>query len=199
IWTKIRGNHSFKWGVDLRRLRDDLVQAQTFGPRGRFTFGTGTTALNAGTASPRTSLANNFAAFLLDAPTEVGRDVSVISGAWREPEVFSFVQDQWQFNRKLTLTGGARWELYLPATPSRAGGYSNYNPANNTLVVSGIGGNPDNLGRETYYYYFAPRLGAAYRLTEKTVARAGFGVSYEPFPNNRYAFNFPGPQSEHSP
>ena len=197
IWTKIRGNHSFKWGVDVRRLRDDLVQAQTFGPRGRFTFGTGTTALNCtvatcGTAvSPKTSLANNFAAFMIDAPTEVGRDISVISGAWRETEVFSFGQDQWQFSRKLTLTGGVRWELYLPPTPSRTGGYSNYNPANNTLVVSGIGGNPDNLGRETYYYYFAPRLGVAYRLTEKTVIRAGFGVSYEPFPNNSYAFNFP--------
>ncbi len=198
-WTKIHGNHSIKWGGEVRRLRDDLVQAQTFGPRGAFTFGTGTTALNAGAASPKTSLANNFAAFLLDAPTTVGRDVSVISGAWRETEVFGFGQDQWQFSRKLTLTGGVRWELYLPATPSRTGGYSNYNPANNTLVVSGIGGNPDNLGRETYYHYFAPRLGVAYRVLENTVVRAGFGVSYEPFPNNSYAFNFPVRQAQGFP
>jgi hypothetical protein len=198
IWTKIHGNHNLKWGVEVRRLRDDLVQAQTFGPRGQFTFGTGTTALNGG-GSPKTSLANNFAAFLLDVPTAVGRDVSVISGAWRETEVFGFGQDQWQLSRKLTLTGGVRWELYLPPTPSRSGGYSNYNPANNTLVVTGIGGNPDNLGRETYYHYFAPRFGVAYRLTEKTVVRAGFGVSYEPFPNNNYAFNFPVRQANGFP
>src|SRR5215471_18942903 len=198
-WTKTHGNHSIKWGGEVRRLRDDLVQAQTFGPRGRFTFGTGTTALNAGSASPKTSLANNFAGFLLDAPTEVGRDVSVISGAWRETEVFAFGQDQWQLSRKLTLTGGLRWELYLPPAPSRAGGYSNYNPANNTLVVAGIGGNPDNLGRETYYYYFAPRAGLAYRLQENTVVRAGFGISYEPFPNNNYAFNFPVRQANGFP
>ncbi|HEV3315519.1 MAG TPA: TonB-dependent receptor, partial [Candidatus Angelobacter sp.] len=198
-WTKTHGNHSFKWGADIRRLRDDLVQAQTFGPRGAFTFGTGTTALNAGGASPKTSLANNFAALLLDAPTTVGRDVSVISGSWRETEVFTFFQDQWQLSRKLTLTGGVRWELYLPPNPSRAGGYSNYNPANNTLVVAGIGGNPDNLGRETYYHYFAPRLGVAYRLTENTVVRAGFGISYEPFPNNNYAFNFPVRQANGFP
>src|SRR5215472_9209367 len=198
IWTKISGNHSIKWGAEVRRLRDDLVQAQIFGPRGRFTFGTGTTALNGG-GNPKTSLANNFAAFLLDAPTEVGRDVSVISGAWRETEVFAFGQDQWQLSRKLTLTGGLRWELYLPPTPSRAGGYSNYNPANNTLVVAGIGGNPDNLGRETYYYYFAPRAGLAYRLQENTVVRAGFGISYEPFPNNNYAFNFPVRQANGFP
>jgi len=197
-WTKTHGNHSIKWGAEVRRLRDDLVQAQTFGPRGRFTFGTGTTALNGG-GNPKTSLANSYAGFLLDAPTEVGRDVSVISGAWRETEVFGFGQDQWQLSRKLTLTGGLRWELYLPPTPSRAGGYSNYNPANNTLVVAGIGGNPDNLGRETYYYYFAPRAGLAYRLQENTVVRAGFGISYEPFPNNSYAFNFPVRQANGFP
>jgi TonB dependent receptor len=190
-WTKNQGNHSIKWGGEFRRLRDDLVQAQVFGPRGAFTFGSGTTALNLGTKSSTTSMANNFAGFLIDAPTTVGRDVSVISGAWRESEVFAFGQDQWQVNRKLTLNGGLRWELYLPSTPSRTGGYSNYNPANNTLVVTGIGGNPDNLGRETYYHYFAPRLGIAYRVTENTVVRAGFGVSYDAFPNNNYAFNFP--------
>jgi hypothetical protein len=198
-WTKTHGNHSFKWGGEVRRLRDDLVQAQTFGPRGAFTFGTGPTSLNAGGASPKTSLANSFAALLLNVPTTVGRDVSVISGSWRENEVFTFFQDQWQLSRKLTLTGGVRWELYLPPSPRSAGGYSNYNPANNTLVVAGIGGNPDNLGRETYYHYFAPRLGAAYRLTENTVVRAGFGISYEPFPNNNYAFNFPVRQANSFP
>jgi len=155
--------------------------------------------LNAGSNSPKTSLANSYAGFLLDAPTEVGRDVSVISGSWRETEVFGFGQDQWQLSRKLTLTGGLRWELYLPPSPSRAGGYSNYNPANNTLVVAGIGGNPDNLGRETYYHYFAPRAGLAYRLQENTVVRAGFGISYEPFPNNNYAFNFPVRQANGFP
>jgi hypothetical protein len=197
-WTKNQGDHSVKWGGEFRRLRDDLVQAQTFGPRGAFTFGTGTTALNGG-GNPKTSVANSFAGFLLDAPTTAGRDISVISGAWRESEVFLFGQDQWQLGRKLTLTGGLRWELYLPTNPSRAGGYSNYDPANNTLVVAGIGGNPSDLGRQTYYDYFAPRLGLAYRPLENTVVRAGFGISYEPFPNNNYAFNFPVRQANGFP
>ena len=190
-WTKIHANHTFKWGADIRRLRDDLVQAQTFSPRGRFDFGTGTTALNAGQNSPRTSLANDFAAFLIDMPTRVGRDISIVSGSWRETEVFTFVQDKWQVTPKLTLDAGVRWELYFPATPSRPGRFSNYDPNNNVLVIAGIGGNPTNLGRETYYRYFAPRFGIAYRLKENTVFRAGFGISYEPFPNNQYAFNFP--------
>jgi len=186
-WTKIRSNHTFKWGVDFRRLRDDLVQAQTFGPRGVFRFGTSTTS----TPTSLISRGNNFAAFLLDAPSEVGRDVSVISGSWRESELFSYGQDKWQPTTKLTLDIGLRWELYFPPTPAHSGGYSNYDPTNNTLVLAGIGGNPVNLGRNTYYHYFAPRFGLAYRFTDKFVLRGGFGISYEPFPNNAYAWNYP--------
>ncbi len=187
-WTKIHRNHTFKWGVDVRRLRDDLVQAQSFGPRGVFKFGT-TTTTNSTTA--KTSRGNNFAAFLLDAPTEVGRDVSVISGSWRETEFFSYAQDKWQPTSKLTLDVGLRWELYFPPTPQHSGGYSNYDPTNNTLVLAGIEGNPLNLGRDTFYHYFAPRFGMAYRFSEKFVLRGGFGISYEPFPNNQYAWNYP--------
>src|SRR2546427_215667 len=190
-WTKIHRNHTFKWGVDVRRLRDDLVQAQTFSPRGVFRFGTSTTALVTTTATSATSPGNNFAAFLLDVPTEVGRDVSVVSGSWRETEFFTYGQDKWQPTSKLTLDVGLRWELYFPPTPQHSGGYSNYDPTTNTLVLAGIGGNPLNLGRDTFYHYFAPRFGLAYRFTDKFVLRGGFGISYEPFPNNQYAWNYP--------
>jgi len=190
-WTKIHRNHAFKWGVDVRRLRDDLVQAQTFSPRGVFRFGTSTTALVTTTATSAPSPGNNFAAFLLDAPTEVGRDVSVVSGSWRETELFTYGQDKWQPTSKLTLDVGLRWELYFPPTPHNSGGYSNYDPTTNTLVLAGIGGNPLNLGRDTFYHYFAPRFGLAYRFTDRFVLRGGFGISYEPFPNNQYAWNYP--------
>jgi len=199
-WTKINGNHTFKWGADIRRLRDDLVQAQTFGPRGHFTFGSGATTLNGGSTS--TTQANNFAAFLLGTPSlngttpAVGRDISLVSGSWRETEAFFFGQDTWHATPKLTIDAGLRWELYVPATPSRPGRYSNYDPSINKLIIAGVGGNPLNLGRETYYKYFAPRLGVAYRLSEQTVLRAGFGISYEPFTNNQYAFNFPVRQNQ---
>src|SRR5215813_1788837 len=193
-WTKINGNHTFKWGADIRRLRDDLVQAQTFGPRGHYVFGTGTTSLNGGAGT--TGLSNNFAAFLMGVPTQVGRDTSLVSGSWRETEAFFFGQDTWHATSKLTIDAGLRWELYLPATPSHAGRYSNYDPSINRLVIAGVNGNPLNLGRETYYKYFAPRLGVAYRLSEKTVVRAGFGISYQPFTNNQYAFNFPVRQNQ---
>ncbi|OLD82419.1 MAG: TonB-dependent receptor [Acidobacteria bacterium 13_1_20CM_58_21] len=190
-WTKILGNHTVKFGVDLRRVRDALLQEQTFSPRGLYTFNDGQTALNTGAGATVTSFGNDFASFLLDVPGQVGRDLATFFPNYRAWQFFSFVQDGWLVTPKFSANIGLRWEFYPPATPAAQGGFSNYNPANNTLVVSGIGGNPDDLGITTHYKYFAPRLGLAYRLKESTVFRAGFGISYTPFPDNSYAYNFP--------
>src|SRR5262249_8814412 len=40
-----------------------------------------------------------------------------------------------------------------------------------------------------------PRTGVSYRLDEKTVLRAGYGVSTIPFPDNTFAYNFPVKQN----
>jgi hypothetical protein len=190
-WTKILGNHTVKFGADLRRVRDALLQEQTFSPRGLYVFSDGQTALNTGAGASKTSFTNDFASFLLDVPNQAGRDLATIFPNYRAWQFFSFVQDKWLVTPKLSADIGVRWEFYPPATPVKPGGFSNYNPANNTLVLSGIGGNPDDLGIATHYKYFAPRLGLAYRLRESTVLRAGFGISYTPFPDNSYAYNFP--------
>src|SRR4029078_6776597 len=39
--------------------------------------------------------------------------------------------------------------------------------------------------------YFAPRTGLSYRVSNNTVLRMGFGISYTPFPDNTYAYNYP--------
>ncbi len=191
-WTKTLSNHTVKWGVDIRRIRDDLLQNQTFNPRGVFRYRDGTTALNCpAPCDNRTGFTNSFASFLLDIPNQVGRDLPVIFPAWRATWYFAFVQDKWQITPKLTLDAGLRWEYYGPGTPHHPGGFSNYDPNTNSLVVAGIGNNPSNLGLQRNWKDFAPRTGIAYRLREKTVLRAGFGLSFEPFPDNTYAYNFP--------
>jgi Carboxypeptidase regulatory-like domain len=190
-WTKILGNHTLKFGGDLRRVRDALLQEQTFSPRGLYTFSDGQTALNTGSGTSKTSFTNDFASFLLDVPNQAGRDLATFFPNYRAWQFFTFVQDKWLVTPKLSADLGVRWEFYPAATPAAKEGFSNYNPANNTLVVSGVGGNPDDLGIATHYKYFAPRLGLAYRLRESTVLRAGFGISYAPFPDNSYAYNFP--------
>jgi len=189
IWTMTRGNHTFKWGVDVRRVRDDLAQWQSQNPRGVFTFGDSVTALKGG---PKTNdQVNGFADLLLDMPNFAGRDVPVNSKTFRGTEFFTYVQDTWQVTRKLTLSPGLRWEFYPPFTPNSAGQFSNYDPVANQLVIAGVGGNPLNVGRKTHFKDFAPRFGVAYRLTDQTVVRGGFAISFSPFPDNDYAFDFP--------
>jgi hypothetical protein len=197
-WTKTKGNHTIKFGMDYRRIRDDLLQTQTVNPRGQWNFGVDQTSLNpgAGGTVPKTGPANDLASFLLDVPSFAGRDLAAgYFPAIRGNELFLFAQDKWQATQKLTVDLGLRWELYSPFTPRFAGGFSNYDPTTNSLQIAGIGGVPSNLGVETRYKNFAPRLGVAYRLTDKTVIRAGFGVSYTPFPDNTYAFNYPVKQN----
>ena len=191
VWTKNAGNHTIKFGIDMRRIRDDLQQTQTFSPRGLYRFRVAQTS----NGTDPTSFGNSLASFLLDVPSEVGRDLPIIFPAYRAWEFFSFVQDKWVVTPKLTLNMGVRWEFYPPATPTHAAGFSQYNPGNNTLVIAGIGGNPMDLGLDRHYRDFAPRLGIAYRLNEKTVIRTGFGISYAPFPDNTYAYNFPVKQN----
>jgi hypothetical protein len=194
-WTKTVGNHTVKWGADFRRIRDDLVQGQTFGPRGLYTFDVPQTSI----PGAATNIANSWASFLLDLPTAAsvagssgsGRDLVTYFPAYRASQLFLFGQDKWVVTPKLTVDLGVRWEFYPPGTPHFAGGFSNYDPVHNSLVIAGVGNNSSNLGMVTRYKYFAPRTGIAYRITSSTVVRAGFGISYTPFPDNNYAYNYP--------
>jgi len=186
-WTKTAGNHTLKFGFDIRRLRDELLQMQTFSPRGVYNFGDGQTS----TPGAKTSFMNNMASFLLDVPSSAGRDLATYFPAYRAWQNFFFVQDRWTVTPKLTLSLGLRYELYPPATPRFKAGFSNYDPYANTLSIAGVGSVPMNLGITNHLNYISPRLGIAYRLNEKTVIRAGSGVSYTPFPDNSYAYNYP--------
>ncbi len=190
-WTKTIRNHSIKFGGDLRRVRDDLLQGQTFSLRGSYTYGETQTASLINGVGTSTNIANDMASFLLDVPSQTGRDLAPTFPAYRQWWLFAFASDKWQITPKLTVDLGVRWEFYPPATPRKSGGFSNYNPTTNSLIIAGVGGNPSNLGLETRYDYFAPRVGMSFRATDQTVIRAGFGVSYAPFPDNTYAYNYP--------
>ena len=192
-WTMLLGNHTLKAGADIRRVRDDLLQGNNNAAAGQFYFSENQTS-EPGAASYKgsaTGAANDVASILFNVPYQVGQDTNSTFPAYRQTWLFFFVSDKWQATPKLTLDLGLRYELYPPATPRKAGGFVNYNPATNQLVSAGTGGNPSNLGMQTDYTNFAPRLGASYRATDSLVLRAGFGVSYVPFVDNTYAYNYP--------
>jgi hypothetical protein len=196
--TKLTGNHTIKVGTEVRHNEDFLLQIQDAGGvRGQFIFNGEQTAIPGYTAG-QNSLANAFAAFLLDVPGTIQRDIKVIDRpGTKHWAVFAFIQDKWQVSPKLTLDLGLRWEYYTPLVGIEdQGGLSNYDPSNNTVRIAGYGSVPQNIGVDSTFSNLAPRLGAAYRFDEKTVLRAGFGTTIVPFPDNRYAYNFPVKQTE---
>ncbi len=195
--TKLTGNHTIKVGMEVGHNKDFLLQIQDAGGvRGQFSFNGSQTAIPTDSKAIN-GLANSFASFLLDVPGQIQRDIKVIDQPgtkhWR---VFAFVQDKWQVTQKLTVDLGLRWEYYTPFVGIEdKGGLSNYDPSNNTVRIAGYGSIPQDVGVESNFKNFAPRLGFAYRFDEKTVLRGGFGTTIVPFPDNRYAYNFPVKQT----
>jgi len=174
-FSKTFSTHVMRFGMDIRRERNDLQNTQTFNPRGRFEFAQGQTG---DAADSRRSFANAFAAFLLDQPNIAGRDLALLFPARREINYNLYFQDKWQVSRKLTIDLGLRWEFQPAGRPRFPGGYSNYNPENNTLELAGLGAIPIDQGVSNQKTNFAPRLGIAYRINDRTVIRAGYGMSY---------------------
>jgi hypothetical protein len=92
--------------------------------------------------------------------------------------IFGFyARDQWQVSRKLTVTYGLRYEIYPFAHSNNGLGGLSYSPSTNLVYLGGIGGTPYNASVKAGDGIWAPRLGVAYRLNDKTVIRTGFGIN----------------------
>ncbi len=188
-WTTIFGNHTVRFGTDIRKLRLDKFQVTGGNATGLYAFTTGTTGVAAATGRPAssTSNANAFASFLLGVPQNVRRTTVAQLGGYITPQYFFFAQDRWQVNPKLTVNYGLRYEVYPYPSGTNPGDQSYYDPATNTALISGYGPNNSSVNVKTDYGNFAPRLGIAYRLNEKTVIRTGYGISYVPITVNTLA------------
>ena len=53
------------------------------------------------------------------------------------------------------------------------------------MLLGGVGNVPKDVGIKVSKTLFAPRLGVAYRINDKTVFRAGYGMTYDPIPWSR--------------
>ncbi len=173
-----RGAHNFRFGGEYTYYTINHFQPQAaFGPRGGFNFSGGLTALRGGAAP---TLYNGYADFLLGLPQTMGKDVQFINpAAVRMPGYGFYARDQWQVTRKLTVNYGARFERYPFATRDHRGG-ERYDPATDIVLIGGLGGVPEDTGVKVPRLQVAPRLGIAYRITEKTVIRTGYGISIDP-------------------
>ena len=174
-----------------------LLQTQdAAGPRGGFTFnasGTGSPAESAST----NSLANSMASFLLDWPSAVSRDLKVFDNpGTKHWASFWYIQDKWQARSNVTVDLGLRWEYYQPLVGLEGkGALANYDPEIHSIRVAGYGDQDNAINVKKNFKNFSPRTGVSWRLSQVSVVRAGYGESTIPFPDNRYAFNYPVKQN----
>ncbi len=186
-FTKVAGNHTFKFGSDLRRNRFD--QTLYFDVSGEyFFFGFSNNAVQ----DPSGSL---YPDYLLGLPDQYGQGSAQVENV--RSTLFSlFAQDSWKIRPNVTLNYGLRWELdtpiadvsrhvqtfrpgqadtIYPCVISPAGSFSTgFAPGTPCgpgsvgqsvfplgLVIPGDKGIPDGM-TQTYYKAFAPRIGLAW-------------------------------------
>ncbi|MCM3870485.1 MAG: TonB-dependent receptor [Pyrinomonadaceae bacterium] len=174
-WT--RGAHSIRFGGEYGNAQLNHFQPQggAFGtPRGSFNFGGAVTALNGGPAASRV---NAVAQYLLGIADRSGKVIQNSNpNALRWHTWSAYVRDSWQVNPNLTLNFGARWEHY-PFPTTDHGGVKLFNPATGNVLIGGNGSTPIDLGVDVGWGQIVPRFGLAYRWGDKTVIRAGYGMS----------------------
>ena len=122
----------------------------------------------------------------------------------------AYAQDDWKPTAKLTLNLGLRWDLTTPYAEVN-GRQANFmatggnGPAGTYYIPEKTCGYPRSTSFNTLaardliaiqctglatgnkqYVNFAPRLGFAYRITEKAVIRGGYGIAYGALQNIGY-------------
>jgi len=198
-FTWVKGRHSLKIGTELRFEQFTLFQPSA--SRGTADF---SSAFTDNPASPGSG-GNGFASFLLGI-SDGGSIVNLHNVDYHRQIYAGFIQDDFKASSRLTLNLGLRYEYYSPV---KAAGneQANFNFACGCLIVptgqtaeltptlatqisierTGSTGlvNPD-------YHNFAPRVGLAYKITDKLVLRSSYGIFYGGQENGPYSNPSPG-------
>ena len=91
-----------------------------------------------------------------------------------------YVRDRWTIGDNLTLDFGTRWEYFpVPTRPDR--GIERYDVGTGKVLLCGVGDIPTDCDIKASKTLFGPRLGLAYRIGDKWVARAGYGLTNDPY------------------
>ncbi len=186
--TVVRGPHTVKMGFAYSHTSHYNFAAR--GPqRGAYNFRGQYTG-------------NAYADFVLGYPATTQLPLpSAFRNMFRQNRYQFFVQDDWKVSRKLTINVGLRYE-YQPIQPQVYGQASLFVPSVGAVVVFAnsmpstaipalVAGYNVALAKDrglpsSLMEYLgqdrnnlAPRVGLAYKLTNRTVLRSGFGVYYQ--------------------
>jgi outer membrane receptor protein involved in Fe transport len=158
-----QGNHFLKTGIDFRRSFNPILEQSRslFDFAGRYT-------------------GNGFADFLLGFPDFTRAGGTALQENLNQSSFYLYVQDEWRATPKLSLSLGLRYELRLP-WKDKYGFSTNFDPATGALnpalnPQTGLFPAGQPLVRFSASAGFMPRIGLAYRLTDKTVVRGGYGI-----------------------
>lgn len=108
-----------------------------------------------------------------------------------------FTQDDWKVSNRLTVNLGLRYEVSPPWVEknNKMGIFDiDTAPGQATLVYAKDGSRYDRALVATDTNNFMPRVGFAYKLTQNTVIRSGYGLFYaymEPFGDNEFLIGNP--------
>jgi hypothetical protein len=205
--TWVKGAHTFRFGGEYRLYRFYPFQFGALAsPTGSFTFNRAATAgpIPSATVTPVEAAGSSFASFLLGIPSGINREVQTPITIFHHYGA-GFVQDDWKIFRNLTLNLGLRWDFetgtenpqqlitnfdFDAASPIAGSVQTRLNaitldPAVAALNpgiknLTGVLNFPEGAQTETNFNRFAPRIGFAYSINDKTTLRGGFGVFFLP-------------------
>lgn len=163
--TWLRGRHQWKFGADLMLpMRNEYFDVAP--TRGNLTFNGQFTT-------------NAYADFLLGyAQRAQLTNVFVVEQAlW---STSFFVQDDWKVSDAFTVNLGLRYDFMTPATESQ-NRMANFDPDTAALVFASDGSLEDRALVRPDTNNFAPRVGAIYKLNDKTIVRGGYGMFFNQF------------------
>jgi outer membrane receptor protein involved in Fe transport len=182
--TKTIRSHTLKAGADLRRMEEQYFQNNS--PGGTFAFDNVFTGRSASNAS---GSGHPFASFLLGYAASGTVQVAPVTYSTIYYQGY-YLQDNWVVNPKLTLNFGIRYEIpgvyrernnrqatFDPnaVNPLLAGVTVNGNPVRGAFNLVASPEHPEQGLRKEHFTNFSPRLGLAYRFSDTTVFRAGWG------------------------
>ena len=160
-FSMVRGRHTIKFGMDLRREALDVLNPPN--PTGSFTFNTTGTNL-----STVTNSGNSVASMLLGQVNAFSIDIQNKLLQQRAHIAEFFVNDEWKVSDRLVLNLGTRYTLNFPSTEvNNQGAVFNLN----TQVLDF-----PHTARNLSWGDFGPRVGLAYRASDSWVIRAGYGM-----------------------
>lgn len=190
--TKIWGRHTLKFGAEIRRNTHNYYQQNN--PSGNFTFDALMTSVNPFAAA---GTGNGFASFLLGYGTGGGVTNNALVAGQQIYRAY-YGGDQFQVTPRLTFNYGLRFEqmgpwserfdrmiVLLPNARNDLSGPTGLNLKGRIGLVN----SPDSPSRNNTKLgnLFSPRVGLAYRLSDKTVIRTGYGIFWL---GNDIAFGF---------